>query len=671
MLPRDFVAGGRTMTVEVSGRDRFSFFKRPMVPTMEGGTQTQAPLALAAHRPLIQRALPTRQQVFQPAASAPGSGGGARGMLMQAKPRTLEQLSRVAGASKPTTTLGGAGHADGAVSAAGTREMEVQTMFRENECQTDPYTPDYFIEEGQQPEVLAILELRYGEGLPAGLGEVEMIDRVRRRKDVEANLPQGNDNASMQLRLAQLETLEKAEWEEREAHIRQLQDKRLDKIQLALTHRETKREQESRDRVETVKQQKLAEVERQLQKLQEKRQTASRKLASKHSNPCEEQEKRDVLDAHATYGARGAAVASAALVENVNASNYDVRPTLLSFVEGVAELEKSKAPQLSTVSEQRFLPQTQAAIDQLPTTYQKRRAQQVVDHLDYAQEMIDLSKVAKAQQSSIQDLYRATPRLQRPDTPTLVLQHDEEEDSEEAVLLLQRLLRGRAMQNKFFEGKERCRGLINELQAAQTAKSSEHLWMDEREAELFAARQETAIDHVIDAAQGDIVHQALDYLFKELLRQQESAKVTRLMQQAEAARASREKEEHERRAAEERLRQKEEAQYAALMTKVDATVETLLEQTLRHAAEDAASEQALHVQLTSSSTAKAEADACAAATHDPALAKEIAVCRLLDDFVVPFVVAELRDDERNRRICIADACLDAARKIASGASAAR
>merc|ERR1719440_2627867 len=58
--------------------------------------------------------------------------------------------------------------------------------------------------------------------------------------------------------------------------------------------------------------------------------------------------------------------------------------------------------------------------------------------------------------------------LERPETPRVkedVL--PEEEEQEAAVLLLQRILRGRAYQNRMFEGKEKRLDLINELRAAE------------------------------------------------------------------------------------------------------------------------------------------------------------------------------------------------------------
>lgn len=44
-----------------------------------------------------------------------------------------------------------------------TRTVEVQTDYRDSEAQTDPYTPEYVVRPGSQPELLTLSSLLYGE----------------------------------------------------------------------------------------------------------------------------------------------------------------------------------------------------------------------------------------------------------------------------------------------------------------------------------------------------------------------------------------------------------------------------------------------------------------------------------------------------------------------------
>lgn len=44
-----------------------------------------------------------------------------------------------------------------------TRTVEVQTDYRDSETQTDPYTPEYVVRPGSQPELLTLATLSYGK----------------------------------------------------------------------------------------------------------------------------------------------------------------------------------------------------------------------------------------------------------------------------------------------------------------------------------------------------------------------------------------------------------------------------------------------------------------------------------------------------------------------------
>ena len=57
-----------------------------------------------------------------------------------------------------------------------TKTQEVQTIFRDGEAQTNPYTPEYIIDKDNVPEVLSIANLQFNKGLPASMAEMELIE---------------------------------------------------------------------------------------------------------------------------------------------------------------------------------------------------------------------------------------------------------------------------------------------------------------------------------------------------------------------------------------------------------------------------------------------------------------------------------------------------------------
>lgn len=144
--------------VEVGGRERAKFFRKPLVPFMEN---VQPLVVLDTGR--------TSNTVFGDPAAKPGPG------------RLLGPAKSILTSGQPTT-----------------KTQAIQTDYMEREAQTDPYTPEYVVKPGEQPEVLTLATLMYStysilseliplidvrffleKGLPAGLAEVEMIERKK------------------------------------------------------------------------------------------------------------------------------------------------------------------------------------------------------------------------------------------------------------------------------------------------------------------------------------------------------------------------------------------------------------------------------------------------------------------------------------------------------------
>ncbi len=105
------------------------------------------------------------------------------------------------------------------IAASFAKTVGTQTDYRDGEAQTDPYTPEYVVKPGTQPELLTLITLAYGKGLPAGLAEVEMIERARAKRAWEATLPPINDPSQWEKRLKMMTDMERKEWMFREKEI--------------------------------------------------------------------------------------------------------------------------------------------------------------------------------------------------------------------------------------------------------------------------------------------------------------------------------------------------------------------------------------------------------------------------------------------------------------------
>ena len=87
--------------------------------------------------------------------------------------------------------------------ATGQRSVAMQTAFRDGEAQTEPYSPDFVVPAGSNPEVLKLAHLKAGaptgKSLPVGHAEIEAVELARRRARTEAALPPATDEAALEV----------------------------------------------------------------------------------------------------------------------------------------------------------------------------------------------------------------------------------------------------------------------------------------------------------------------------------------------------------------------------------------------------------------------------------------------------------------------------------------
>eukprot|EP00820_Chromera_velia_P014842 Cvel_24942.t2-p1 / transcript=Cvel_24942.t2 / gene=Cvel_24942 / organism=Chromera_velia_CCMP2878 / gene_product=Protein MAATS1, putative / transcript_product=Protein MAATS1, putative / location=Cvel_scaffold2760:2463-3451(+) / protein_length=329 / sequence_SO=supercontig / SO=protein_coding / is_pseudo=false len=158
------------------------------------------------------------------------------------------------------------------------KNQYAQTVFRESEAQTDPYTPDYVVLDGTTPEVLTIATLAYNEGLPATTAEVNVIEKMRQKRKLDSMLPPTTDEFSFKLREKIITEQEFRAWALRESTIRRLQERRLELVKQALAAREEQREARSDAKVERVRVRKMEERDKLLAATQRKRLKILRKI---------------------------------------------------------------------------------------------------------------------------------------------------------------------------------------------------------------------------------------------------------------------------------------------------------------------------------------------------------------------------------------------------------
>lgn len=518
------------------------------------------------------------------------------------------------------------------------KTVGTQSVYRESEAQTDPYSPETVQTEGQSSELLTLTHLTFGQGLPVSLAELQVIEKARQKRLFQALLPPPTDEFSLEVRTQLMEAQEFRQWAERERTIAALQEKRLALLKEAMATRDAAREGEQNEKVERVRarkeeerDRKLAALQRQrtkvLRKVQKGRQSAERSI----SLPAQ---KRDFIDEHADLSSHVyAPLARHGHVPEYNTARIEVQPADLASFQGLSSLERSLPKAMLQPAERHAKLLERDA----RTSFQKRKELEMTSALKKAMESIKKEAEVEAPKESAPRLKKVTMQsvLERPDSPKVREEvPPEEEEQEAAVLLLQRVLRGRAYQNRMFEGKEKRLDLINELRAAERFAETA---TTEQEKRFVEQLREKAYESVVESIQGSIVSETLDRLSKELLRFQQERRVAAMVKLAERERQLRQAQESGRRQAEESLREREDEMFRQIMGVHKGTVDSYLEEVLTSTVEQAAQSRALTEARLKAAKVNQVLDRLEASEQGP----ETVVRELVHGFVMPHVQREV------------------------------
>mmetsp|Transcript_6333 Transcript_6333/g.14507 ORF Transcript_6333/g.14507 Transcript_6333/m.14507 type:complete len:703 (-) Transcript_6333:77-2185(-) len=525
-----------------------------------------------------------------------------------------------------------------------TKTVGTQSVFRESEAQTDPYSPDYQIQPNQVPEVLQLTHLTYGAGLPATEAELQIIERTRQKRLFKQMLPPPCDEFGMDVRVQLMEAQEFREWADRERTIRELQDKRLKLLEQALGERDMKREDAQVGKVERVRQRKEEERDRKLASCQRLRTKVLRKMQKERTRADAPAMKRDVISEYADFTSEVyAPLARNGHVPDYNTAKIEVQPSDLSTFPGLVQLEASLHPSVLRAPEKH----PKDMDKKKKSSHQVRKELEMTNALKTAMESIKKELQADGEggaakgdgtspgASSGLKKFHIRNVLERPDSPrdkNDVL--PEEEEQESAVLLLQRIIRGRAFQNLMFEGKEKRLDLINELRAAERFAETA---TTENEKRYVDQMRDKAFEGVLESVQGSVISQTLDQLSKELLRFQEERRIAAMVKLAERDRQDRQAMESGRRQAEERLRAREDEMFRQIMGVHQGTVDSYLEEVLTNTVEQAAQSRALTEARLKAAKINQVVDMLEASAQEP----EVVVRELVHSFNLPHVQREV------------------------------
>ncbi|KAG7330867.1 hypothetical protein KOW79_004836 [Hemibagrus wyckioides] len=474
------------------------------------------------------------------------------------------------------------------------RTVGVQTDYRESETQTDPYSPEYILQPGAAiPEILTLATFSWGHGLPAGLDEVEMIERARKKRAWEATLPPLTDLTQLDKRKRMMDEMERKEWAFREQEIEKLQETRLALLMRFLRERESQQEKVTEQRLDEHFSKLQREKEKHVQKICNDYTRSLRKLNAKRQSLEEKLTRQDIINKHSDYGSQTYAPLSrhGVFPDRQSQSNV-VKSCFLDTYQGLLELETGLPPSVME-------PQIKAPRSKKNKAFISRSDRRDILLLETHQALKD-KKVQVEEKKPLRFLYRVEKPVPRPPTPTVDVPPEGDEEKELAVIFLQKLLRGRSIQNQMLEGLEKHQELIQELRTNHTLQWEEQeLQREEKQVTQALQRQReeresrlAQTQSYVDGISGEVIVDMLDFLSKELVRLQEERRIHAFVLLAERDRRLREAEESGRRQVEERRQREEDEIFRQMMKVHQVTVDLYLEDVILESIDQTAEAQA-------------------------------------------------------------------------------
>ncbi|CAM9226699.1 unnamed protein product [Scytosiphon promiscuus] len=414
-----------------------------------------------------------------------------------------------------------------------TKDIGSQTKYRESEVQTAPYSRDFVLDpEADEPEVLMLQGLAHGAGLPVGKREVEMLTHARAKRLLEASLPPFTDEASLALRKKLMEKQELVELGLRERELTRARDERLKLLKRAMRERDQGAEFLAQQRIEALRQAKVEGCERIVGAIQASRVKVLRKLTkARKALPVQgdqQSHRRDIIKEYSDFGS-GVYAPITRLGRRIDQDSDKfglpgVTKSLTTY-HGVSALEATMNPALT-----RTVITKPSRVKPRATTTIARKLRAVEVDLEKTAILLKTQKATvlsgssnkaaptsnnlagnnvgdragAAEDAPAMPAWRSkASRKERPQTPR-VPNPPEDENEHLAVLLLQRLIRGRAVQNVMFEGKERRKELIRELRIAKQLEDDNE---QAREAQTKAveARRKRVHKAALDNMAGEAV----------------------------------------------------------------------------------------------------------------------------------------------------------------------
>ncbi|CAG5036819.1 unnamed protein product [Parnassius apollo] len=568
------------------------------------------------------------------------------------------------------------------------RNRGTQSVYRESSAQTVPWQAEARVAEGckETPEVLYLEKLEWGPGcpyrkgdLPADFHTTEIINKMRHARKWMELVESGEFPNWMKKRDEIIRDVETKDWIFREAEIDELQD-----IRLMLLHRlQSENWQQRTGRVSSklakLWANKKQEMERKIENIRRARDRELRKLSAQHNRGGRASL---VQEMRACRGGGSPTVAACDPASHLHAplarNGYQARrrhavitydPSLLVLEDHIKAAEPPEwlercGQDLKRTCSGHHLPPNTTQLCERETKWSEQFLENL--HNDLKKARLGASATSAGPLRVLKP--RRLAETPRPPTPEVEAVDDELETNHQAALLLQKVIRGRAVQNLMFEGRTRTAELTEELKSTHGLQMEDKIRIAKEEAKARehnavrteAEQKEDAINALVDELCGGAVSAALNFLEKELRRLKDERKQHAFILIALREKTMREAAEAGRRQKEEHRRREHDEMFKRVLGVTQETVDAYLRDIIQEGVELAAEEDAVKM-------AQAKADRIDEAMRDNGSMSTAEQHELVAELVQQFLLPEAHKAASRHRIAtLQEAKMDVARQTIFG-----
>ncbi|XP_028046229.1 cilia- and flagella-associated protein 91 isoform X1 [Monomorium pharaonis] len=495
---------------------------------------------------------------------------------------------------------------------------------------------------GHNPEMLTLAHLTWEHGLPAGIHEVHIINRMRIKRAWEAILPPMDTPENIKIRNSIIMALDIEEWAFRESEIQFIMDLRLDLMRNLLQNRESEYEKKMQGR--------FNRLENKLGKYRDNRimtirHNLKRDLRKLHRRHRDEQlpRKPDIIERHID-------------------PKSDLYAPQMCFGEHPQRRHEVLEKRFQNKS---YIEQEDTTLSWLPTIEKPKPTKRGPKPIDICiretrwteEKLQQLHSDLKAIRMKVKSVDEG-PRLvkrnhEQPVTPRRSGTWDNtQKQREESATFIQKLVKGRAIQCLMYKGRDKCRELIEKLQSTEMLKQEDHIEEMQiiQQLQDDKSTEEDRLREIRDSLEGKTVCGTLDFLSKELVRLEDERRVHAFVLLAERERCMREAAEAGRRQVERNRRREFDEMFKQIVKVNQDSVEAYLEDIVREQidwiSDKVAKERILEVCNTMDAISKH------AAENADKLSDEELVADMIYNFVLPEVEEhnirkKIRDQQQN------------------------